>query len=103
MMAARVAPPGRVDDDSRRTYRTDIGNPGRRCLPVMSPSNMIRRPLVVPAPLKRLPSPNRNQISDKIGLGQFEPMSLPPTLRFVFLCFTNRCGSTYLGEILSST
>lgn len=26
-----------------------------------------------------------------------------PALRFVFLCFTNRCGSNYLAELLAST
>lgn len=32
------------------------------------------------------------------------PSRVPdPGLRFVFLCFTNRCGSNYLAELLAST
>lgn len=39
--------------------------------------------------------------------GLFAPeapqVSPDPALRFVFLCFTNRCGSNYLAELLAST
>jgi LPS sulfotransferase NodH len=64
---------------------------------------MIRRPLVIPGSMLRMPSPNRDEISGIVSLTQAEARLLPPSLRFVFLCFTNRCGSSYLGEILSST
>ena len=64
---------------------------------------MIRRPLAIPDRMLRMPSPNRNEISRIISLRPAEPLALPKSMRFVFLCFTNRCGSSYFGQILSST
>lgn len=32
-----------------------------------------------------------------------QPGKLPADTRFIFICFTNRCGSNYLANLLSST
>ena len=64
---------------------------------------MIRRPLVIPQLMLRIHSPNRNEITKGISVAPDTSVGLPSALRFVFLCFTNRCGSGYLGDLLSST
>jgi LPS sulfotransferase NodH len=64
---------------------------------------MIRRPLVIPEPMRRIPRPNLRQIEARIALRPSNPVALPAALRFVFLCFTNRSGSAHLGDLLSST
>jgi LPS sulfotransferase NodH len=64
---------------------------------------MIRKPLVLPELMLRIHSPNRNKIAGRISTAPGVPVDLPPEIRFVFVCFTNRCGSAYLGDILSST
>ncbi len=64
---------------------------------------MIRSPLVLPELLCRIHSPNRDAISKEISIAPAATVGLPPHLRFVFMCFTNRSGSAYLGELLQST
>jgi LPS sulfotransferase NodH len=64
---------------------------------------MIRKPLIVPELMRRIDSPNRAEIARRIATAPDAPIDLPPELRFVFTCFTNRCGSAYLGDILAST
>jgi LPS sulfotransferase NodH len=64
---------------------------------------MIRRPLVIPQPMRRIPRTHLEQIEDRIPLRPSEPVALPATLRFLFLCFTNRSGSAHLGDLLHST
>jgi LPS sulfotransferase NodH len=64
---------------------------------------MIRKPLVLPELMLSIHSPNRNEIAGQISTAPGSPPDLPPTTRFVFVCFTNRCGSAYLGDILTST
>ena len=64
---------------------------------------MIRRPLVVPELMLRIHSPNRSEIANEITIAPGSVAGLPSALRFVFLCFTNRCGSAYLGDILRAT
>lgn len=64
---------------------------------------MIRKPLIVPELMLRIDGPNRAEIARSIATAPGVPADLPPGLRFVFTCFTNRCGSAYLGDILAST
>jgi LPS sulfotransferase NodH len=64
---------------------------------------MIRRPLVLPDMMRRIHGPNRDEIANAISIAPGVPADLPPALRYVFTCFTNRCGSAYLGDILQST
>jgi LPS sulfotransferase NodH len=64
---------------------------------------MIRKPLIVPELMLRIDAPNRAEITRRISTAPDAQADLPPGLRFVFTCFTNRCGSAYLGDILSST
>jgi len=64
---------------------------------------VIRKPLVVPDVMLRIHSPNRDQIASRISTAPGVPADLPPALRFVFTCFTNRGGSAYLGDLLGST
>jgi LPS sulfotransferase NodH len=55
----------------------------------------------------RFPELGRNGHLEKIEeiLGPIvrKPAHLPAGLSFVFLCFTNRCGSNFLAELLAST
>jgi LPS sulfotransferase NodH len=64
---------------------------------------MIGRPLVIPEPMGRIPRPHLDQIQAHIPLRPDGPVALPPALRFLFLCFTNRSGSAHLGDLLWST
>jgi LPS sulfotransferase NodH len=64
---------------------------------------MIRKPLVVPESMLRASNPNRNEIASRISIAPGPPADLPSSIGFVFVCFTNRCGSAYLGDVLSST
>jgi LPS sulfotransferase NodH len=64
---------------------------------------MIRKPLIVPELMRRIDSPNRAEIARRIATAPDVVVDLPPGLRYVFTCFTNRCGSAYLGDILTST
>lgn len=64
---------------------------------------MIRKPLALPDLMLRSPSPNRNQIAAHIAVAPNIKLQFPSALRFVFVCFTNRCGSAYLGDLLAST
>ena len=64
---------------------------------------MIRMPLAIPDVMLRIHSPNRTEIAKAISVAPCISTGLPSAIRFVFICFTNRCGSTYLGDLLSST
>ncbi|HEY1930694.1 MAG TPA: Stf0 family sulfotransferase [Acetobacteraceae bacterium] len=64
---------------------------------------MIRRPLVLPDLMLRIHAPNRNEIAGGTSTAPGTLLDVPPATRFVFVCFTNRCGSAYLGDVLSST
>lgn len=52
--------------------------------------------------MRQSPAPNRQAILRDLPLAT-EPVGLPCEFRFVFLCFTNRCGSAFLGDLLQST
>ncbi len=56
-----------------------------------------------PQLMTHAPSPNRDEIAERIAIGLGTLADLPPVHRFVFVCFTNRSGSAHLGDILSST
>ena len=64
---------------------------------------MIRTPLAIPDVMLRIHSPNRSEIAKAISVAPCISTSSPSAIRFVFICFTNRCGSNYLGDLLSST
>jgi LPS sulfotransferase NodH len=64
---------------------------------------MARSRLVLPELVLRIHSPNRNEIANQISVSPDIVFSLPPTIRFVFMCFTNRAGSAFFGDLLQST
>ena len=64
---------------------------------------MIRQPLIIPDIMRNSPRPNCNEILRHLPAKPGRPVRLPPPLHLVFLCFTNRCGSAYLGDLLHST
>jgi hypothetical protein len=64
---------------------------------------VIRRPLLVPEEMLSSPRPHRHAIASELPLTRTAPVQLPSAIRFVFLCFTNRCGSNHLGDLLGST
>jgi LPS sulfotransferase NodH len=66
-------------------------------------SRVVRRPLVIPEEMQILPKPNFDAIAAQISLAADPCPDPPPTTQFVFLCFTNRSGSNYLGDLLSFT
>jgi len=53
------------------------------------------------------PVPANNMHLKKIieffGALEPAPSEFPPGMRFVFLCYTNRCGSNYVAEIIASS
>ncbi|MDE8346268.1 MAG: Stf0 family sulfotransferase [Acidocella sp.] len=61
---------------------------------------------MAPLPSLYIPEVVSNEHLDKItayfGSLENRPADISPDLRFIFICFTNRCGSNYLAEILSS-
>ena len=50
----------------------------------------------------RLASPNRDAIRARLPLRAADPLAVPPGTRLLFLCFTNRSGSNYLGNVLAA-
>jgi LPS sulfotransferase NodH len=48
-------------------------------------------------------SPHRATIGRYFGQLQPEPGWAPPEVDILFLCFTNRCGSNYLANLLATT
>jgi LPS sulfotransferase NodH len=58
--------------------------------------------LMVPVALARLSRYHRDPVERLFGPSP--PHSLiDPSLKFLFVCFTNRCGSNYLARLISST
>ena len=47
-------------------------------------------------------NPHRRAIERQFGSIAVPPATLPPGARFIFLCFTNRCGSNYLADAMQS-
>ena len=50
----------------------------------------------------RLASPNRDAIRARLPLRAPDALSIPAETRLLFLCFTNRSGSNYLGNVLAA-
>jgi len=53
-----------------------------------------------PAPANNL---HVKKLIDFFGTFEPKPCELPPSMRFVFLCYTNRCGSNYVAELIASS
>lgn len=53
-----------------------------------------------------VPSPRTNEHLDRVrahfGKLDYAPADLPSGVSFVFFCFTNRCGSNYIAELMAS-
>jgi trehalose 2-sulfotransferase len=65
----------------------------------------MRKPqrVIIPDILRDIGSPHRDALERAFGPIQLSAESLPPEEDFLFLCFTNRCGSNYLAQLLAST
>jgi trehalose 2-sulfotransferase len=50
----------------------------------------------------RLASPNRDTIRARLPLRAPSALTIPAAARLLFLCFTNRSGSNYLGNLLAA-
>jgi LPS sulfotransferase NodH len=59
--------------------------------------------MIIPPPLRAIASPHRALIEAHFGPLRPDPAYQPPPGQTVFLCFTNRCGSNYLAQLLAST
>jgi LPS sulfotransferase NodH len=57
----------------------------------------------IPQRLRDILSPHRDAVEGAFGRLRPKPGWLPPDVDFLFLCFTNRCGSNYLAHLLAST
>lgn len=60
-------------------------------------------PFNVPPPLRALASPHRAVLERVFGPIRPEPLPPGEGEKFLFLCFTNRCGSNHLAQLLAST
>jgi len=60
-------------------------------------------PVNIPPLLRAIDSTHRAALTHEFGDLQPKPGWNPPDLDVLFLCFTNRCGSNYLGYLLAST
>lgn len=59
--------------------------------------------LILPNPVGHLPKPNRSRIVEQLPIQSGDDIDIPEGARFLFLCFTNRSGSNYLGNLLSAS
>jgi LPS sulfotransferase NodH len=57
----------------------------------------------IPEKLRDILSPHRDALEHVFGPLRSEPGWVPPDVDFLFLCFTNRCGSNYLAHLLATT
>ena len=62
----------------------------------------MQRRLRLPECMLRLASPNRDAIRSRLPLRTPDAPPVPPGSRLLFLCFTNRSGSNYLGNLLAA-
>ena len=60
-------------------------------------------PLYLPPGLINYPNEHRDRIKAHFGSAPTDFSAIPATTRFVFICFTNRCGSHFLAEALTSS
>ncbi len=59
--------------------------------------------MIIPPPLRALASSHRAAVEAAFGPLRPCPDAPPPPGKFLFLCFTNRCGSNYLAHLLATT
>jgi LPS sulfotransferase NodH len=57
----------------------------------------------IPAAVRAIGSPHRDAMEQAFGALRPEAGWVPPEVDFLFLCFTNRCGSNYLAHMLATT
>lgn len=59
--------------------------------------------MIIPPALRAISSPHRDALIQFFG--SVDPVTgwAPPQVEFLFLCFTNRCGSNYLAHLLGTT
>jgi len=57
----------------------------------------------IPAQLRAIASPHRDALERAFGALRPEAGWRAPDVDFLFLCFTNRCGSNYLAHLLATT
>jgi hypothetical protein len=60
----------------------------------------MRRKLIVPMDVDEINNPHLAVAREKFPIGWDD--AVLPEVQFLFLCFTNRCGSNYLAEALAS-
>ena len=58
--------------------------------------------LTLPQEALKLPNVHRDQLKECLSVDRQISQS-PPNVDFLFLCFTNRCGSNLVAELLAST
>ena len=59
--------------------------------------------MIIPPQLRAIASPHRVMIEAHFGALHPDPAYQPPPGQTLFVCFTNRCGSNYLAQLLAST
>ncbi len=59
--------------------------------------------IIIPPALRAHPSLHRPVLEAVFGPLRPDPGAELPDRRFLFLCFTNRCGSNYLSHLLATT
>jgi LPS sulfotransferase NodH len=59
--------------------------------------------MIVPPLLRNISCEHRDAVTHALGPVRPEPGWAPPDLDVLFLCFTNRCGSNYLAQLLATT
>lgn len=59
--------------------------------------------LVVPDSLQKMNNIHRDILLRHFGQNYYAKQVLDTNVQFLFLCFTNRCGSNHFAELLSST
>jgi LPS sulfotransferase NodH len=61
------------------------------------------RRMIVPPALRAIASLHRDALQAVFGPLHPDPAAPPPPGRMLFLCFSNRCGSNYVAQLLAST
>jgi LPS sulfotransferase NodH len=75
---------------------------GRHPAPVPRPADGEARRLILPPALASVGRDHRDKVERLFG--RTPPRSpINPSIEFLFICFTNRCGSNYLARLIAST
>lgn len=59
--------------------------------------------MIIPPQLRAIVSSHRAALTHALGPLRPEAGWVPPDIDVLFLCFTNRCGSNYLAQLLATT